>query len=224
MPSALASRVERIATGCAGDADLALVGGIDAGQDLDQRRLAGAVVAEEAEHLAGSEVEARPSRRRGRRRRSWRCRAARRAAAVMRRASAGRRMSIHTARIEHDRQHHLLQRRRHAHQDHAALEALHDHRAERRAVDRADAAGERGAADHRGGDDVELGHGAGDARAGVEPRRDDDRGEPAQEAHQGEHLDVSRRVSMPASSALSGLPPMRDRRGGRSGACGRRPP
>ena len=57
MPSALASRVESDLTGCAGDADLALVGGIDAGEHLDQRRLAGAVVAEQPEHLAGGEVD-----------------------------------------------------------------------------------------------------------------------------------------------------------------------
>ena len=33
------------------------VGLVEAGQDLDQRRLAGAVVADQTEHLAGAEVE-----------------------------------------------------------------------------------------------------------------------------------------------------------------------
>ena len=46
------------ADGLAVQADLALVGGVDAGDALDQRRLAGAVVAEEAHHLAGVDVEA----------------------------------------------------------------------------------------------------------------------------------------------------------------------
>ena len=86
-------------------------------------------------------------------------------------------------------QHHPLQRRRDAHQDHAALEALHDERADDRAVDGSDAAGERGAADHRRRDDVELGHRAGDARARVEAGGDDDRGEAAQKAHQHEDGD-----------------------------------
>ena len=39
------------------DEDLAGVGLVKAGQDLDQRRLAGAVVADQPEHLARSEVE-----------------------------------------------------------------------------------------------------------------------------------------------------------------------
>ena len=45
-------------TGLPANADLAAVGGEDAGEDLDQRRLAGAVVAEQAEHLARAQIEA----------------------------------------------------------------------------------------------------------------------------------------------------------------------
>ena len=58
MPSALASRGRSDRHRRAGDPDLAGIGGVDAGQDLDQGRLAGAVVAEEAEDLAGLQVEA----------------------------------------------------------------------------------------------------------------------------------------------------------------------
>jgi len=39
------------------DADRAAVGRVDAGDDLDQRRLAGAVLAEQRMHLAGVHVE-----------------------------------------------------------------------------------------------------------------------------------------------------------------------
>jgi hypothetical protein len=39
------------------DGDLAFVGLVDAGQDLDQRRLAGAVLADERRHLARIELE-----------------------------------------------------------------------------------------------------------------------------------------------------------------------
>ena len=46
------------------DEELALVGLVHAGEDLDQRRLAGAVVAEHAGHLAGAARDARcPSAR-----------------------------------------------------------------------------------------------------------------------------------------------------------------
>ena len=45
------------ADGGAVDQDLAGVGGLDAGEDLHQRRLAGAVLAHERVHLAGAEVE-----------------------------------------------------------------------------------------------------------------------------------------------------------------------
>ena len=40
------------------DADAALVGRVHAGDDLDQRRLAGAVLAQQRMHLAGPHVEA----------------------------------------------------------------------------------------------------------------------------------------------------------------------
>ena len=39
------------------DEDLALVGLVRTGEDLDQRRLAGAVLAEQAVHLAGTDLE-----------------------------------------------------------------------------------------------------------------------------------------------------------------------
>src|SRR5690606_21828917 len=39
------------------DQDLALVGPIEAGEDVHHRRLAGAVLAEQAEHLAGADLQ-----------------------------------------------------------------------------------------------------------------------------------------------------------------------
>ena len=45
----------RRCTGCAVERMLARVGLVDAGQDLDQRRLAGAVLADQRRHLAGVE-------------------------------------------------------------------------------------------------------------------------------------------------------------------------
>ena len=44
-------------------ADGAGVGLVEAGDDLDQRRLAGAVLAEQRMHLAGADVEADPVQR-----------------------------------------------------------------------------------------------------------------------------------------------------------------
>ena len=54
--------LDRVARGDGGelalaDADAAAVGGVHAGDDLDERRLAGAVLAEERVHLAGEDVE-----------------------------------------------------------------------------------------------------------------------------------------------------------------------
>ena len=52
-------RLERVAEGhlLAVDLDRAGVGLVDAGEDLHQRRLAGAVLPDEAEHLAGAQLE-----------------------------------------------------------------------------------------------------------------------------------------------------------------------
>ena len=50
-------RVGRRIDGAAVEADLAGIGGVDAGEDLDQRRLAGAVLAEQRMHLAAPDVE-----------------------------------------------------------------------------------------------------------------------------------------------------------------------
>ena len=47
----------RSATGRAVDPDLAVIVGVHAGEDLHQRRLAGAVLAHQRVHLAGAEVE-----------------------------------------------------------------------------------------------------------------------------------------------------------------------
>ena len=49
--------VRRRVDDAAAQADLAGVGAMDAGEDLDQRRLAGAVLAEQRMHLAGADVE-----------------------------------------------------------------------------------------------------------------------------------------------------------------------
>ena len=58
IPCWRASRGLWIATGCAVDEDLAGVGGVRARQRVHQRRLAGAVAADEADDLAGVEVDA----------------------------------------------------------------------------------------------------------------------------------------------------------------------
>ena len=57
MPPSTASRGVTAASSRLADADGAAVGGVHAGDDLDQRRLAGAVLAEERVHLAGEDVE-----------------------------------------------------------------------------------------------------------------------------------------------------------------------
>ena len=53
----------REANDIAVQADGALVGLVEAGDDLDQRRLAGAVLAEQGMHLAGADIEADPVQR-----------------------------------------------------------------------------------------------------------------------------------------------------------------
>ena len=58
MPAACASRGEANRTGRAIDEDLALVGLVQAGHDLDEGGLAGAVLAHQGMHLAGAHVEA----------------------------------------------------------------------------------------------------------------------------------------------------------------------
>ena len=52
--------------GLAEDRDLAGVGPVEAREDLDERRLAGAVVADQAEHLALAQVQAHVAQRRDR--------------------------------------------------------------------------------------------------------------------------------------------------------------
>ena len=76
-----------------------------------------------------------------------------------------------------------------AEQHHARLQRLDDQRADERAVDRADAAGERGAADDRGRDHVELVELPEHVGRRVEPRRIDAGGDPRQRAHQREDHD-----------------------------------
>ena len=71
-----------------------------------------------------------------------------------------------------------------AEQHHARLQRLDDQRADERAVDRADAPGERGAADNRRRDHVKLVELAEHVGRGVEPRRIDAGGDPRQRAHQ----------------------------------------
>ena len=59
MPAARASAVERSASGAPSTQDLAVEAAVrvDAGEDLEQRRLAGAVLAAQAEDLAGARFE-----------------------------------------------------------------------------------------------------------------------------------------------------------------------
>ena len=89
-------------------------------------------------------------------------------------------------RDEHDADHDVLRRRVDLEQHHARAQRLHDDRAEHGAGDRADAAGERRAADDRGGDDVELVLHAEAGDRGVEPGRLDRGADRAQDAHQDE--------------------------------------
>ena len=58
MPRDFASRVDRISTGFPAKRISPLSAREDAGQDLDQRRFAGAVVAEQPQHFAFAEIEA----------------------------------------------------------------------------------------------------------------------------------------------------------------------
>ena len=57
IPRSIASRGELIVTGLPLIEDLALVGPVEAVEDVHQRRLAGAVLAEQRVHLAAAEVE-----------------------------------------------------------------------------------------------------------------------------------------------------------------------
>ena len=57
MPAASASAADRMRTGLPFDRDGAGIGLVDAEQDVHQRGLAGAVLAEQAEDLAGAEHE-----------------------------------------------------------------------------------------------------------------------------------------------------------------------
>ena len=57
MPSLRPATGWGMVTGSPVDEDLALVGLVRAGEDLDQRGLAGAVLAEQAVHLAGADLE-----------------------------------------------------------------------------------------------------------------------------------------------------------------------
>ena len=56
-PAAMASRGERKSTGRPNDADLAGVGPVEPVEDVHQRALAGAVLAEQGVDLAGAQVE-----------------------------------------------------------------------------------------------------------------------------------------------------------------------
>ena len=58
IPASIASLGEPIRVGCALDPDLALLGRVEPVEDVHQRRLAGAVLAEERVHLALAQVEA----------------------------------------------------------------------------------------------------------------------------------------------------------------------
>ena len=62
MPSARASRGEWMTTGAAVEGNLALVGLLDAVDDLDEGRLAGAVLAQKRVDLAGRDGETTPTR------------------------------------------------------------------------------------------------------------------------------------------------------------------
>src|ERR1700722_6925469 len=85
---------------------------------------------------------------------------------------------------EHHADHHLLEGRVQPEQHHARLQRLDDQRADERPVDRAHAAGERGAADDRGGDHVKLVELSEHIGRRIEPRRIDASRDPRQRAHQ----------------------------------------
>ena len=71
MPWSMASVVVRIVDLLAAEVMLPLVIGHRAGEHLDQRRLAGAVVAEQADDLALADDEGHVARARGRGRSTW---------------------------------------------------------------------------------------------------------------------------------------------------------
>ena len=57
MPAAMASWVERSSIGFAFEEHLALVGGVQPVEDVHQGRLAGPVLTEKGDHLAGGDSE-----------------------------------------------------------------------------------------------------------------------------------------------------------------------
>ena len=189
------------------------VGRVGARQRVHQRRLAGAVAADEGDDLTGVEVDADAvdgvdaaeghadvahlDERDGRPRCDgggsagdvghgaaswltarpvWITMAATTNPATSA-ATAARRRPLPQGRVdgdrgdEHDADDDVLRRRVDLQQHHARAQRLHDDRTEHGAGDRADAAGERRAADDRGGDDVELVLHAEVGDGGVEPGR-----------------------------------------------------
>ncbi len=64
MPAASASRTLRETDGAARNVNAALIAGIDAGEDLHQRRLAGAVLAHQRVNFARTQIEADVRQRR----------------------------------------------------------------------------------------------------------------------------------------------------------------
>ena len=77
MPARARRAVERSVSGCAVDDDLAAVAAVrvDAGEDLEERRFAGAVLAAQPEDLAGARLRARRRRARRTPPKRLRCRA-----------------------------------------------------------------------------------------------------------------------------------------------------
>ena len=220
MPAAIASRGEANCDLAAVEQHPALVGPVDAGDDLDQRRLAGAVLAHQRVDLAGLEVERD----------------------VVERLDAGEGLARaldgepHLSRprphrapaVEPDRgEDQRAEQELHPvgvdlGEHHAVLDQRDQHHGEHRAEHRDVAAGQRRAADDRGGERQEQPVGA-DGRLGRAELGDGEhRGDCGERAgeHMGEH-DHAARAEMPESSRRRAR--CRHRRGAAGRArCGRR--
>ena len=197
------------------DLDLAGVEAMHAADALDQRRLSGAVVAEDRDDLAMMHVEvdgverehrAEPLRRATHRQRRCHDRVTHDRAACITRNRSSRRAAHH---VGLDRQHDddadddRLQERVDVQQVHPVADHADHQRADQRVDDGAAAAEEAGAADDHRGDRVELGQVARGRRAGVEPARGDDRGDAGQQAAQ--HVDRDQHRPHRDAGASGGL-------------------
>ena len=194
MPRSIASRAERIDDLLAAHVDLAAVDRMDAGDRLDQRRLAGAVVAEQRHDLAFAQRDRRALQRAARCRRTsadpvqaedFRCHGHRRLPRSSG-CSACRMSMTRMMRADED----VVGEARHADQHDAVADGAQHERADDGAEDGAAAAGQRRAADHDHGDDFQLVAGAGHRRGGRDAEGADHAGKAGKHRGQDEQPDL----------------------------------